>query len=71
MSICSIHRKYNKDCKACNTHPRDLFPEGDWEEMTARAEAAGTTNCKACGFEYYLTIDYCPLCSEPFNVCTN
>ncbi len=61
LSICSIHHEYNKDCKLCNTHPRDVFP--DWDKKVAEAEAAGKTTCK-CGFEYYLTTDSCPLCGE-------
>lgn len=60
MSICSIHQKYNKDCKLCNISTEDI---PGWNEKVAQAKKAGTFMCE-CGFEYYLTIDYCPLCGK-------
>lgn len=65
-NICSRHHKYDKDCKLCNTHPRALFPKGEWEKMHAEAEVAGVTDCKACGFTCYLTTDACPLCETEY-----
>lgn len=61
-SICSRHQGYDPDCKMCNTHPRAIFP--DWDEKVREAEEAGLTTCKKCSFEYYLTVDYCPLCGH-------
>lgn len=58
--ICSKHHGYEKDCKLCNTHPRDLLP--GWDKKVTEAEVAGSTICKKCGFEYYLTVDSCPKC---------
>lgn len=65
-NICSQHREYQRNCKLCNTHPRELLPNGEWERMHAEAEAAGETDCKACGFTYYLTTDACPFCDTEY-----
>jgi hypothetical protein len=59
--ICSEHQKPHPACKLCHTHPRELFP--NWDEKVAEAEAAGTTKCAKCGFEFFLTVDMCPKCA--------
>lgn len=59
--ICSRHQKRQPDCRLCNTHPRDVFP--DWDKKVAEAKAAGEHTC-VCGFKYYKTIDFCPLCGK-------
>jgi uncharacterized OB-fold protein len=64
-SICSLHRDNNPDCPMCQASPTDLFP--DYHEKLAEAEAAGRYTCR-CGFVYYRTVDYCPLCSRPMEV---
>lgn len=60
-NICSRHQRYEKDCKLCNSDVRDLFP--DWNDKVAEAEAAGSVTCE-CGFEYYLTVNDCPMCGN-------
>jgi hypothetical protein len=60
VSICSAHQKPDPNCRLCQLHPRDLFP--DWDKKVAEAEAAGTIKCRKCGFEFYLTTDICPKC---------
>jgi hypothetical protein len=61
MSICSVHRKRDKNCPACNASPRDLFP--DWDQMVKEAKRAGIYKCE-CRFKYYKTTNNCPLCGR-------
>lgn len=63
--ICSAHWGSSvKGCVACNSSPRDLFP--DWDEKLAEAEAAGTHKCTGCGFVFYRTVDVCPKCDQEY-----
>jgi len=62
--ICSRHHPslgVVEDCAACNSTPADLLGEAQWAYMKAQAEVAGLFTCD-CGFEYYKTVDACPLC---------
>lgn len=63
MSVCSKHFHYREDCGLCNTSTQELLGLNDCEyaAMHARAEDAGLYTCD-CGFEYYKTVDSCPLC---------
>jgi hypothetical protein len=65
-NCCSQHQGYVKDCPACNAHPWDILgvPKEHWDAKVAKAEAAGIHKCEHCGFEYYKTVDCCPLCSK-------
>lgn len=60
--ICSAHQGYEPNCRLCNLTPRDLFP--DWDEKLAEAKAAGEHTCEGCGFVYYKTAEFCPLCEK-------
>jgi len=64
--VCSAHHPslgVIKDCVPCNTSPQELLGLNDceWAAKKAEAEDAGLFVCD-CGFEYYKTIDMCPLC---------
>lgn len=59
--ICSAHQHKEPGCPACHTEPRDVFP--GWDEAVAEAKAAGEHQCE-CGFVYYKTVDFCPLCQR-------
>lgn len=58
-SLCSAHPYHVENCAACNASTEDI---DGWEEAEAEAKAAGLHTCK-CGFEYYKTVDSCPLCN--------
>jgi len=45
----------------CAATMADLFGESEYARMRAEADAAGLFTCD-CGFEYYKTVDSCPLC---------
>jgi len=60
-SICSQHQHIDPDCAACNADIRDLLP--DYDKKHAEALAAGLHDCE-CGFQYYKTVSFCPLCSR-------
>lgn len=62
LSLCSIHRDPDPNCKLCQATPKDIFP--DWDDATAQAEVAGLTKCKKCGFEFYRTVTSCPACNH-------
>lgn len=64
MSVCSIHRTKDPDCPICKAKIWEVLniAEDEWNAIQARAEEAGTYKCLHCGFEYYKTIDLCPLC---------
>lgn len=66
MSICSQHVEKEPNCAACNANVRDLFPDGLYDKIIEESEAAGTTTCARCSFEYYLTVDSCPLCNKKY-----
>ncbi len=57
---CSVHQTPQPDCRRCQLHPRDLFP--DWDKKVAEAKAAGSMHCPECDFEFYLTSSFCPMC---------
>ncbi len=62
--ICSIHHPQLgpvKGCGACHATLEDLLGASVVAQMQAEAEAAGLFTCD-CGFEYYKTVDACPLC---------
>lgn len=59
--ICSRHQGHDPDCDLCCADIRDLLP--DYDAKHAEAAAAGLHACK-CGFEYYKTVSFCPLCSR-------
>jgi hypothetical protein len=61
--LCSTHRKADPDCALCKAHPREIFP--NWDEKLKEAQAAGTTRCSACSFEYFRTVLSCPKCHHP------
>lgn len=64
--ICSMHHPSLgpvEGCAACHATPADLFGNAEWAAMQARAEEAGLFTCD-CGFEYYKTVDSCPLCHK-------
>ena len=50
-------------CDLCVTTVQELLgqSDGEYAAMQARAEDAGLFECD-CGFEYYKTVDACPLC---------
>jgi len=50
-------------CAACHASLEDLFGVSEVARMRAEAEAAGLFTCD-CGFEYYKTVDACPLCEK-------
>lgn len=62
--ICSAHwgPEPEPGCAACAADIRDAFPY--YDEMVARAEAAGRHTCE-CGFVYFKTTRICPLCCKP------
>ncbi len=63
--VCSAHWGPDpvEGCAACNSTVQELLGLNDCEyaAMVARAEDAGLYTCE-CGFEYYKTVDACPLC---------
>ena len=64
--ICSIHAPQLgpvEGCAACHASLEDLFGVSEVALMRAEAEAAGLFTCD-CGFEYYKTVDSCPLCEK-------
>jgi len=64
--ICSRHHPSLgpvEGCVACHSTVGDLLGESVYAEMRARADAAGLFTCD-CGFEYYKTVDACPLCDR-------
>ena len=58
MSICSMHRVPDPECRMCNVRVR----EGG--QKHEEALAAGLTTCTECSFEYYMTTDACPKCEH-------
>jgi hypothetical protein len=60
--ICSRHREFDPNCDLCKADIRDLLP--NYDQMVAIAHAAGKVNCAKCGFEFFRTTDYCPLCGK-------
>jgi hypothetical protein len=76
--ICSVHRHNDPGCRACQSTPEDLFGKESWQRALAAAKAAGEHVCrgpkktimggydssKRCGFKFYRTVDYCPLCGH-------
>ena len=50
-------------CAACHATIEDLFGASEVALMRAEAEEAGLFDCD-CGFEYYKTVDSCPLCGK-------
>ncbi len=62
ISICGIHSKPEPNCPRCQTDIRDVIP--DYDQKLAEAKAAGEHTCR-CGFVYYKTIAFCPLCETP------
>ena len=64
--ICSIHHPSLgavDGCGMCHATVGDLLGESVYAEMRAEADAAGLFTCD-CGFEYYKTVDACPLCEK-------
>lgn len=59
--ICSRHIEAEPGCDLCAVDIRDALP--DYDEVLARAEAAGRHKCE-CGFVYFKTTNTCPLCSK-------
>ena len=62
--ICSIHHPSLgpvEGCANCHATLGDLLGETTVAIMRAEAKAAGLFTCD-CGFEYYKTVDACPLC---------
>ncbi len=62
--ICSMHPPQLgpvEGCAACHATLEDLFGETAVAIARAEAEEAGLCTCE-CGFEYYKTVDACPLC---------
>jgi len=64
--ICSAHHPSLgpvEGCDLCHSTIEDLLGESTVAIMRAEAEAAGLFTCD-CGFEYYKTVDACPLCDK-------
>lgn len=64
--ICSAHHPSLgpvEGCDLCHASIEDLFGVDTVIQMRAEAEAAGLFTCD-CGFEYYKTVDACPLCAK-------
>jgi hypothetical protein len=61
--VCSKHQRNDPDCDLCQTTVQELLGITDeqYAYMRAEAEDAGLYTCD-CGFEYYKTVDACPLC---------
>lgn len=66
-NICSVHHPSLgpvEGCEACNTDVMDFLRDqfgGDPHKQFLDAEYAGLHKCE-CGFEYYNTVNFCPLC---------
>ena len=64
--ICSVHAPQfgvAAGCAACHASLEDLLGVSEVIRMRAEAKAAGSFTCD-CGFEYYKTVDSCPLCDK-------
>lgn len=63
--VCSAHGGPDpvEGCAACHSTVPELLgiTEAEYAYMRAVAEDAGLYTCD-CGFEYYMTVDSCPLC---------
>lgn len=62
--ICSAHHPSLgpvEGCDLCHSTIEDLLGETTVAVMRAEAEAAGKFTCD-CGFEYFKTVNDCPLC---------
>lgn len=73
--ICSRHRTYQADCKACNATPADVLgvSQQNWDAHVVEAQSEGTIRCAHCGFTMYRKTcrlgcgEYlCPRCVEVF-----
>lgn len=59
--ICSAHKHNDPNCKLCQVDISEILP--DYDEKVKEAKAKGLYKCD-CGFEYYKTVNACPLCGE-------
>ena len=72
--VCSLHHPSHgvvEGCDMCSATVQELLGLNDSEyaAMRCRAEDAGLFTCE-CGFEYYKTVDDCPLCGAERKIIT-